>query len=344
MRRERKLSWKDMQVGIMLFATLVIFAIAIILIGKDVPIFSKKFKLVTYLDNVSGIKVATQVMLAGVEVGLVDNVLFKPEASRVEVVMKISNKYQQWIREDSIAYVKTMGALGDKYIDISIGSPHLAMAKNNGEIKGKTGMELEKMIDQATATMTNINNVSASLTRITDDLKDGKGTLGKLIVDDKLHQQLLILAEKLHSGPGTIASLINDKGVYNNIKIASENLASIAEGKKGIGKVINDDKFASNLVNTSNNLDAIISDVHQGKGTVGKMITDEKLYKNVSDLAEAFVPLAEDISKGRGTLGKLAQDKALYDNTNKLIQEARLLLTDIRENPKKYLHVKLSLF
>jgi len=71
---------------------------------------------------------------------------------------------------------------------------------------------------------------------------------------------------------------------------------------------------------------------------------DETLYKNISELTEAFVPIAEDVSKGRGTLGKLAKDKSLYDNTNKLIQEARLLLIDIRENPKKYLHIKVSLF
>ena len=344
MRRERKLSWKDLQVGIMLFITLLIFAFGLTLIGKEVPLFSRKFKLITYLDNASGIKVASQVMLAGVEVGLVDKVYFKPEMRRVAVEMKISYAYQKMIREDSIAYVKTMGALGDKYIDISIGSPHLAELKNNDSVQGKTGMEIERLIDRATDTLTNIDRISQTMNKVTTDIRDGKGTVGKLIIDDRLHNELIELTTKMTTGPGTIASLLNKEDVYNNIKIASEGLASIANGKKGIGKVITDDKFASNLVNTSNNIEALITDVHNGKGTIGKLMTDEKLYADIAELAEAFVPLAEDVSKGRGTLGKLAQDKALYDNTNKLIQEARLLLTDIRENPKKYLHIKLSLF
>jgi phospholipid/cholesterol/gamma-HCH transport system substrate-binding protein len=344
MRRERTLSWKDLQVGIMIFFALVIFAFAIVLVGKEVPLFSRKYVLITYLENVSGIKPASQVMLAGVEVGLVDKVYFKHELRRVAVEMKISKKYQQWIRTDSVAYVKTMGALGDKYIDVSIGSPQLAFLKNRDEIQGKTGMEIEKLIDKATETITNIDSVTASLNTVATDLKNGKGTIGKLVIDDSLHKELLGLMTKLNSGPGTVASLINEKDVYNNIKAATEGFAAIAQGKKGIGKVLNDDKFASNLSDTSNKIQALVTDVQQGKGTVGKLMTDEKLYKDIADVAEAFVPLAEDISKGRGTLGKLAQDQALYDNTNKLIQEARLLLTDIRENPKKYLHIKLSLF
>lgn len=348
MRREKKISWKDLKVGFMIIGVLVLIAIGIILIGKEVPLLSKKYKIVTYLDDVSGLKVASLVMLAGVEVGLIDSVHFKPEARKVAVSMKISTKYQPWIRSDSVAYVKTMGALGDKYIDITIGSSKAEILQDGDEIKGRSGLDIDHLIADASDTIGNINSLTSSLSTIASELKNGKGTVGKLITKDDLHRELISLITKVSNGKGTLAQLINDKDVYNNIKSASADLSiltkDIKEGKSGIGKLIKNDQFATNVINSSEKIADIIQDIHQGKGTIGKLFTDENLYRNVSEFAEAITPVAEDISKGRGTLGKLAQDKTLYENTNRLIQEARLLLTDIRENPKKYLHIKLSLF
>lgn len=347
-RREKKLTWSDLKVGIMLLTALIILAVIILLIGKEVPLFSKKYKLITYLDNVSGLKQASLVMLAGVEVGIVDRVYFKEDLKKVAVVLSISKKYQGWIRNDSVAYVKTMGALGDKYVDISIGSPQLAVIKDGGCIKGSSGPELDQLISNATDAISNINSVAASLDVITSDIKTGKGTIGQLISENKLHNELVDLIAKISSGEGSVAKIINDKAMYNDLKESISVISSLAQqmkdGKTGIGKIIVRDEFSNNLVESSNKIANLVNDVNQGKGTLGKIMRDEKLYKNVADLTEAFVPIAEDVSKGRGTLGKLAKDKTLYDNTNKLIQEARLLLVDIRENPKKYLQIKLSLF
>ncbi|OGF62363.1 MAG: hypothetical protein A2Y62_17085 [Candidatus Fischerbacteria bacterium RBG_13_37_8] len=348
MRKDKKLSWKDIKVGIMLFLAIFLLAATILLIGKEVPLFSRKYTLITYLTNVNGIKTASLVMLAGVEVGLVDDVYFRHDLKKVAVTMKISDKYKPWIRTDSVANVKTMGALGDKYIDITIGSPGLEEIEDNGLIKGSTGAEIDELITQATDAITNINTAASSLDVIAADIRDGKGTIGQLIINDKLHKELLSLASKINDGNGSIAKLVNDQNIYEDIKNVSSTFSDIAtnlkEGNKGIGRLIVDDTFSKNLTESSNEIAALIKNLHEGKGTLGKIMTDEKLYNNIATLTQAFVPVAEDIAKGRGTIGKLAQDKTLYENSNRFIQEARLLLTDIRENPKKYLHIKLSLF
>jgi phospholipid/cholesterol/gamma-HCH transport system substrate-binding protein len=348
MRRDKKLTWKDLKVGMMLFAALIILAIIIIMLGKEVPLLSKKYRITTYLDNVSGLKEASLVMLAGVEVGYVEKVYFKEDMKKVAVVLRISKNYQDWIRSDSVAYVKTMGALGDKYIDVSIGSPQNDIIHDGGFIKGYGGPELDTLISQATEAITSINSVASSLNVITTDIKTGKGTVGQLISNDKIHSEIVELLEKLTSGEGSVAKIINDKKLYDDLKKSVSDISMVSQqlkdGNKGIGKIISGNEFSNNLVNSSNKIASLIDNVHQGKGTLGKLMQDETLYKNISELTEAFVPIAEDVSKGRGTLGKLAKDKSLYDNTNKLIQEARLLLIDIRENPKKYLHIKVSLF
>ncbi len=348
MRRERKITWKDLKVGIMLLAAIVILATIILLIGKEVPFFSKRYKLVTYLDNISGLKVASLVMLAGVEVGSVNEVYFKEDMKKVAVVVSISKNYQSWIRSDSVAHVKTMGALGDKYIDITIGSHQMPVLQDGDHINGTTGAEIDVLIDQATEAITNINSVASSLDVIASDIKTGKGTVGQLISNDTLHKDVINLINKISSGQGSVSKLINDKQLYEDLKSSIGVISSVTqqmkEGKKGIGRIIVNDEFSNNIINSSDKIANIIDNVHQGKGTIGKIIQDDTLYKNIADLTEAFVPIAEDVTKGRGTLGKLAKDKSLYDNTNKLIQEARLLLLDIRENPKKYIQIKLSLF
>jgi phospholipid/cholesterol/gamma-HCH transport system substrate-binding protein len=87
-----------------------------------------------------------------------------------------------------------------------------------------------------------------------------------------------------------------------------------------------------------------MSDVRGGKGTLGKLTVDEKLYDNLRDSAESLKQATDKLSKGSGSIPKALDDPQLYDNLTGLSADLRLLISDIRKDPKKYLSIKLTIF
>ena len=105
-------------------------------------------------------------------------------------------------------------------------------------------------------------------------------------------------------------------------------------------------------------INLITADLNQGKGTAGKFLKDEQLYEDARNTLARFNSTAEkldvilgDAQSGKGTIGKLLTDETLYNNINQtssninqLSSEGTKLIYDFRQNPKKFLRIKLSIF
>ena len=92
------------------------------------------------------------------------------------------------------------------------------------------------------------------------------------------------------------------------------------------------------------NGNAMLADVRAGKGTLGKLITDDTLYTNLKDSSANFREATAKMNTNEGTIGKFFGDPAFYDNFTGLAGDMRLMVSDFRQNPKKFLHVKLAIF
>lgn len=88
----------------------------------------------------------------------------------------------------------------------------------------------------------------------------------------------------------------------------------------------------------------MVSKIERGEGTVGKLINDEKMYADARDTIEKLNVIMARLEKGEGTAGMLLKDERLYNNANTLSAEMTKLLYDFRQNPKKYLSVKVTIF
>jgi phospholipid/cholesterol/gamma-HCH transport system substrate-binding protein len=84
--------------------------------------------------------------------------------------------------------------------------------------------------------------------------------------------------------------------------------------------------------------------LNKGEGTAGKLLTDDALYKRFDELTGRLDTLTRELNEGKGTAGQLLTDQKLYDNLNAAASELRGLVADIRQDPQKYLRVKVSLF
>jgi phospholipid/cholesterol/gamma-HCH transport system substrate-binding protein len=92
------------------------------------------------------------------------------------------------------------------------------------------------------------------------------------------------------------------------------------------------------------NGNAVLRDARAGKGTLGKLTTDDALYNKLRDTSANLATASAKLNENTTTVGKLFSDPKLYDNLAGLTGDMRLLLGDFRQNPKKFLHIKITIF
>ena len=99
-----------------------------------------------------------------------------------------------------------------------------------------------------------------------------------------------------------------------------------------------------NANDTIANLKEITGDINAGKGTIGKLAKDEELAKKLDTTLTKLSELTTQLEAGQGTAGKFFKDETLYNKANDMLTETQNLMKAIRENPKKYLSIKLHIF
>ena len=142
-------------VGIFVLFSLTLFLAMVILIGGRQNIFEKRYEITGVFESVAGLQPGAEVHLAGINIGYIKSIKFS-KTNEVEVVMSISEKQSQRIREDSVACIKTMGLMGDRYIQITVGSEEEQVILAGGKIATSEIFEWEEMIETARPTIGNM--------------------------------------------------------------------------------------------------------------------------------------------------------------------------------------------
>jgi phospholipid/cholesterol/gamma-HCH transport system substrate-binding protein len=348
MPTKRAIAWAELKVGVLIITALVILsAIIILVLGVESP-FAPRYTIYTYLPNIGGLRPDTPVMLEGVTIGEVKEFEFAEIGKGVRITMRIQKKFQDRIRTDSIAKLQSLGLLGDKYIEITQGTLNGRVLKEGEAITGAPPLDLDQMIAKATHSFDNFSETVDNIKVLTQGLRQGEGTVGKLLRDEQVYKNLNETLLRFHSGKGTIAQLLNNDALYKDLDGAVSNLrtvlARVEKGQGGVGKLLSDPQVEKSVENSVKKLEEILARMNKGEGSLGKLSVDPALYNNLNKIAANLAPLSEKMQKGEGTIGQLFYDKQLYDNSNKLVSELVMLVHDIREDPKKYLRVRFSIF
>ena len=139
--------------------------------------------------------------------------------------MKIDRGFQQSIRRDSEATLGSIGLLGDKYIEISRGSQSAPVVPENGEIDGSSPPDIKRIIQGTNDLMANVGDLVQKITGIAGKINVQEGTLGKLINDPTIFNNLTGTSEDLQglvsqikTGEGTVGQLISDPRLYQELR------------------------------------------------------------------------------------------------------------------------------
>jgi phospholipid/cholesterol/gamma-HCH transport system substrate-binding protein len=360
MPSQQEVRWSQLKVGVIVLISSVVLVALLFLItsSSGLGVFSKKLTVTTYFENAAGVKEGAAVNLQGVTVGTVKSVIVVANQARkltpVQVVMKIDKKYAADLHQDTKAALTTVGVLGDTVVDLNSQVATGPPLQDGDELKTLETPTISDVVKASQGTIEQLNVILAKANSIVDNLQNGKGSIGQLINSPDLYNkanatvdELLTLEKNLNNGRGSIGKLMTDDGLYNRLNATVAKLDNIATnldaGKGTAGKLLKDETLYNNLNGTLANANQLLADANAGKGGLGLMLKDPVFRQQLSDTLGEVNTVVAGISQGKGTLGKLATDDTAYTNLNKLLTESTVLVTTIRQDPKKYLtfHVKI---
>jgi phospholipid/cholesterol/gamma-HCH transport system substrate-binding protein len=346
MPRTRSLAWSELKIGVLTIFAIVIVAITIFMLTGGKGFFWERYSLKTRFTNVAGLKPGSPVRVAGKEIGTVTEIDFAAE--QIDVTFQVNKEIRHLITGESSATLGSVSLLGEGAVDITpstVGTP----VPEWGYVKtGRTPAQIADITEQASQGM-------AMLNRLVAGLSAGQGTVGKLLTDDRLYEQLQEfsaaanqMARSVQQGRGTVGRLLNDPQTANALEASMKNVEAVtkrlAAGEGSLGKLLKDDAFSQSLTAATGNMQTLTDRINRGEGTLGKLVTDDSVFKRLDSVTSRLDDLVNRLNQGEGTAGQLLKDKQLYENMNKTVTEMQALLADIRRDPKKYLSVKVSIF
>jgi phospholipid/cholesterol/gamma-HCH transport system substrate-binding protein len=189
---------RSARLGIFVFLAIVIFGIAVFLVGSKQFLFRDTYRVSAGFQTVSGLAEGAEVRIGGVRVGTVAaiNMPQKP-GQAVNVDMDLDTSTHRLVKKDSVASIQTEGLLGNKFVSISIGTEASAAIRNGDTIAGSPPLDLSDLIaktgdilNTTASTLSNMDAATGNLKDITDKINSGEGTLGELVNNKSMYQAL----------------------------------------------------------------------------------------------------------------------------------------------------------
>ena len=212
------------EVGLFVTIGLAIALISVFFIGRDKSLFAKTYTLTAPFEDVSGLRIGAVIQLAGLNVGYVDGVRFPKDKNikTLEVLLKISRKFKDQIRKDSVATIQTQGLLGDKFILITRGS-QTSPALEEGESLETEGVGgIADLTNKGRKMMEEITNTSKTFREALEKISlnsSDKESVKHILKDvEGASADLRAILANIRKGEGTIGALINDPGLYNDMR------------------------------------------------------------------------------------------------------------------------------
>lgn len=357
MPTSRRVSWAQLKVGILAGASLLLLGILIFLLTGNKDIFARDASLYTYMEDSAAMTEGSAVRLNGILIGSVEKITLTGEREpgrAVRFELRVKERELRHIPVDSLVTIGAENVLGTKYLNIRQGtSPETVRA--GATLRARDDQDFLEIVQSAQPILESMRQTLARIDAIVATVEAGRGSIGKLLVDETLYNRLVGIlgdAQKITgaitSGTGTAGKFFYDDALYNDIRKAVADLDAIAldlrDGQGTAGKFLKDPTLYNELNKTTAELRQLLANLNSGKGTAGKLIASDELYTQLGAVLGRVDKTITVLNSGQGTLGQLLVNPSLYDSVNATSQELTSLLKDFRANPKKFLRIRVSLF
>src|ERR1700730_7202896 len=206
------------RLGAFIVATLAILAVGVFIIGSKQYLFSSTYQLKAQFDNVVGLDTGGDVRVGGVHSGTMRNILCPHgPGEKVTIIMDLDRSTHEIIKQDSVATIETEGLLGNQYLAISIGSAGTADVRDGEVIASQPPLEMADLfqktsdiLDSSQQAIQNATRATANLNSISAKIDRGQGTVGALVNDKKLYNNLAQTTSTLNDTMVSAQAGVND--------------------------------------------------------------------------------------------------------------------------------------
>jgi phospholipid/cholesterol/gamma-HCH transport system substrate-binding protein len=300
----------ETRLGIFFALALVVAVIVLELIGTA-DFFRPGYSVTARFKNAQELKPGDQVKIAGVDVGTVEDVVL--ENGLAKVSMKINSKYE--IKTDARAVIKFTGLMGQNFVSIEGGTEGAPTVLPGAALETYEQPDLSVLMAKLENVATGVegltksfstDNLSGLLGPLTDFVKQNSGPLTLMIGNMKT------VSDSLAQGRGTMGKILMDDALYTSAFAAVTNLQSASGDLKGLLDE------TDSLVKQAR---LVLDEVNAGRGTLGKLSRDETLYTEATAMMRNLREISDKINRGQGSVGQLVNDDTFLKNAKLSLQK-----------------------
>ncbi len=337
-QKERRVA---VRAGLFIAIALGVSGIVVFLIGKERNLFEKQITYAGASENVDGLGVDAPVRLGGLQVGRVSGINFETDLGdkRILVTMEVSAKFKERVRRDSVARVASRGVLGDKAIDISLGSPEAEMLKPGEEIPTGSSGDISSILKASGEIVDNVIGITrdlrAAVAAYTDpdlrkdvggliksarnvvgQIETGKGALHYALYDKQSTEDVHALLTNASATAARLDSAIAD---------AESILKEVKDGNGSAHTLIYDRQLALALSEVGKAADEVATLIHDAKkspnGAINQLVYGDArgLFNDLGQASADIRVITARIRSGEGTLGELVNDPTVYDDLREVL-------------------------
>jgi phospholipid/cholesterol/gamma-HCH transport system substrate-binding protein len=279
-----KTASQKIRLGLFVIIGLSLFVLAIYFIGTKQQMFGKTEPLTAVFNNVSGLQLGNNVRYSGINVGTVRGIEIIND-STINVEMQIDRTVFPHIKKNAVATIGSDGLVGSVIINIIPGKGNALPVQSGDFIKSNNRIRTDDMLSTLNVTNQNAAQLTADLLKITNDIHNGKGTIGLLLRDSAMANDLKttiynlkITSQKTSQTMDKLNRQIEDLDHKDNVIGV---LKDTMVGNKIRHIVTNLDSSSQEINKVVSNLNATISNIKEGKGAINYLSNDPKLVKQI---------------------------------------------------------------
>lgn len=343
---------REKRVGIFVALGLVIVTITVFLIGQNRKFWDRKVRFQAVYGAVSGLKAGAPVSMGGVDVGVVSDVSYAPEAvdTRIYVTFDVVRDQAERIRADvleadgktikypgTVARIVNKGLLGDKMVELSLADPRAPVLAPPGPIKSADPMDLNAYVakfdaiaQKADAVLGNLEEATAAFKdkQFADDLR---GTVGSLhdILDGVAHKdgaahRLIFDPAEADKIDRILGNLDHSTARLDAVLADTQDMTHQVKSGPGLAHaLLYDGELSANAAGSLAEVHKDLEQIRTGNGLAHALLygdaDSQHLMKNVDAMSDDLRQIVANLKAGKGTIGALLVDPSIYEDVKSLV-------------------------
>ncbi|WP_228235845.1 MlaD family protein [Allomuricauda sp. M10] len=278
-----KTSIQNMKLGLFVVLGTLLVLVASYLIGNRQNMFVQNFSVNAVFKNVNGLQVGNNVRFSGINIGTVDKIDMLNDTTIV-VQMKVEKKMREHIRKNAIATIGSDGLVGSMLVNIVPGVGEAVSVEDGDRLESYSRISSQNMLNTLSVTNENAALLTSDLLRVTQSLTEGKGTLGKLLNDTKMADDLEQTIINLKYSSEKVSQTLDDlqilmKGAQSDQTITGMLLSDSISAQKLKNILINLDSSSIEINRTAQNLNQWVGEIKNGQGAL-QLVTQDTVLAN----------------------------------------------------------------